>query len=122
MISGFLITRLLHQEACRSGTIDILGFYARRVRRLLPALLVVLSVTLVAGAIFLTVVGEQQDLNRSAVSRDGVRFKHLFLAHADWIFRGAVRSDSASPHVDACGRRAVLHRMAAGDAGERHEL
>ena len=68
VISGFLITRLLHQEACRSGTIDILGFYARRVRRLLPALLVVLSATLVAGAIFLTVVGEQQDLNRSAVA------------------------------------------------------
>jgi peptidoglycan/LPS O-acetylase OafA/YrhL len=33
VISGFLITRLLVDEFIRAGTINILDFYARRVRR-----------------------------------------------------------------------------------------
>ncbi|WP_234201739.1 acyltransferase family protein, partial [Shewanella sp. AS1] len=39
VISGFLITSLLTAEAERSGKVDLSSFYARRVRRLLPALL-----------------------------------------------------------------------------------
>src|SRR4026207_976885 len=46
VISGFLITGLLLRERERSGRIDLLAFYARRVRRLLPAALVVLLLTL----------------------------------------------------------------------------
>jgi peptidoglycan/LPS O-acetylase OafA/YrhL len=41
VISGFLITRLLLDDATRHGTIDLADFYARRVRRILPALIVV---------------------------------------------------------------------------------
>ena len=37
VISGFLITRLLLREAQRSGRIDLAAFWARRVRRILPA-------------------------------------------------------------------------------------
>ena len=36
VISGFLITRLLLKEMEATGRIDLLGFWARRVRRLLP--------------------------------------------------------------------------------------
>jgi peptidoglycan/LPS O-acetylase OafA/YrhL len=36
VISGFLITRLLLAEHARTGRIDLLGFWARRARRLLP--------------------------------------------------------------------------------------
>ncbi len=46
VISGFLITGLLLRERERSGRIDFLRFYARRVRRLLPAAAVVLLVCL----------------------------------------------------------------------------
>ena len=42
VISGYLITSLLWRELERSGTISLRGFYARRVRRLLPAASVVL--------------------------------------------------------------------------------
>ena len=36
-LSGFLITRLLLEERDRSGRVDLGRFYARRIRRLLPA-------------------------------------------------------------------------------------
>lgn len=42
VISGYLITALLARELATSGRIDFAAFYARRARRLLPALLVML--------------------------------------------------------------------------------
>lgn len=66
VISGFLITGLLARELAVTGRIDIIEFYVRRVRRLLPALVVVLLATLAMGAVWLTAVGEQQDLAASA--------------------------------------------------------
>lgn len=44
-LSGFLVTGLLLREAARTGRIDIREFYARRARRLLPGLIVVLLAT-----------------------------------------------------------------------------
>lgn len=37
-LSGFLITKLLLEERDRDGRVDVLAFYRRRARRLLPAL------------------------------------------------------------------------------------
>ena len=49
VISGFLITTLLVRERARTGRIDLWGFWTRRARRLLPALLVLVpSVILLA--------------------------------------------------------------------------
>jgi peptidoglycan/LPS O-acetylase OafA/YrhL len=42
VLSGFLITSLLVKEWARSGTVSLKRFWARRARRLLPALLVLL--------------------------------------------------------------------------------
>jgi len=53
VISGFLITSLLLREAERTGSVSLVGFYARRVRRLLPAASLVLLVTVVAGWLLL---------------------------------------------------------------------
>jgi peptidoglycan/LPS O-acetylase OafA/YrhL len=66
VISGFLIAGLLLKEAQSRGTISIANFYARRIRRLLPAFATVLMVTLLAGALFLPDFGEKQDLAKSA--------------------------------------------------------
>ena len=71
VISGFLITKLLVDEMNSTGRIDLLDFYARRARRLLPALSVVLATTLIAGAIMLLPFGEQQQLAWSAVAAIG---------------------------------------------------
>ena len=45
VISGFLITRLLLGELDRSQTISLPRFYARRIKRLLPSALVVVTAT-----------------------------------------------------------------------------
>jgi len=50
-LSGFLITRLLVEEFQSAGTISLKQFYARRARRLLPALLAVIVVVVVLTAI-----------------------------------------------------------------------
>ena len=65
VISGFLITGLLLREHERTGRIAMPQFYARRIRRLLPAALVALLVTLVVA---LNVVAP---LDRPGVGLDG---------------------------------------------------
>jgi peptidoglycan/LPS O-acetylase OafA/YrhL len=53
VLSGYLITGLLLRELDATGSISLAGFYARRVRRLLPAALLVLVATLVASVLLL---------------------------------------------------------------------
>ena len=45
VLSGFLITRHLVEERARTGAVSLTGFYARRIKRLLPSALVVVTVT-----------------------------------------------------------------------------
>ncbi|MCO8275431.1 acyltransferase [Actinoplanes sp. TRM 88003] len=49
VVSGFLLTALMLREIGRTGDLSLIGFYARRARRLLPAAAVVLVATLLAG-------------------------------------------------------------------------
>ena len=53
VVSGFLITGLIVRELRATGRVDLLTFYARRARRLLPAALVVVALTVIASAIVL---------------------------------------------------------------------
>lgn len=55
VISGFLITSLLKRELELHGRIGFAAFYARRVKRLLPAALVVLAAILIGTLLFLPV-------------------------------------------------------------------
>ena len=49
VISGFLITAILVAELENTGRISITGFYERRARRILPALFLVIGVSVVIG-------------------------------------------------------------------------
>ncbi|MGJ4954652.1 acyltransferase family protein [Bradyrhizobium sp. HKCCYLRH2015] len=52
VISGFLITRIIHAEV-QTGTFSFAAFYRRRARRILPAALAMLCVTLLAASVIL---------------------------------------------------------------------
>jgi peptidoglycan/LPS O-acetylase OafA/YrhL len=66
VLSGYLITQILDREIA-AGTYSLLGFYERRVRRLLPALATVLVTCLMLGSIVL-LPAEVQQLNISALA------------------------------------------------------
>ena len=53
VISGFLITGLLIREHERTGTISFTGFYRRRIKRILPASILVIATRLVASVLLL---------------------------------------------------------------------
>ena len=50
VLSGFLITSLLLAEIGRSGSVSLRAFWARRARRLLPAMLVLVAAVGLYGA------------------------------------------------------------------------
>lgn len=52
VISGYVITRLLLDSIAQSGGLDLRGFYIARLRRLLPALLFMLTTTIIAVGIW----------------------------------------------------------------------
>ena len=58
VISGFVITRMLLDELDRTGGIGLRRFYLRRVRRLLPALALMLALVVLA-AILVAPIGGQ---------------------------------------------------------------
>jgi peptidoglycan/LPS O-acetylase OafA/YrhL len=81
VLSGFLITLLLMKEWARSGTLRLRAFWARRARRLLPALFVLL------GAIGLYIIYFAPGGTQSALRGDGLAALFYF---SNWhqIFTG----------------------------------
>jgi peptidoglycan/LPS O-acetylase OafA/YrhL len=69
VISGFLITRILYADLERTGRLRIADFYARRIRRILPSLVVVTAAALAAGCMLLSAsLFELHDLAKSAIA------------------------------------------------------
>src|SRR4051794_4251038 len=69
VISGYLITTLLLSQWHQQGHIDLVGFWMRRARRLLPALYLLLVVTLAFAVVFLP--GEAARLRDDALAAFG---------------------------------------------------
>lgn len=55
VISGFLITQLIVDEVKKTNTFNFKNFYIRRIRRLLPALIFTLALTLIAAFLLFSV-------------------------------------------------------------------
>jgi peptidoglycan/LPS O-acetylase OafA/YrhL len=68
VISGFLITAHLLGEVERTGTVSLSHFWARRVRRLLPAALTVLAAALIGAFLIVPKSMLQQALSEIAAS------------------------------------------------------
>jgi peptidoglycan/LPS O-acetylase OafA/YrhL len=77
VISGFLITGLLVQEATATGHVSLARFWARRARRLLPAATLVLVVVAVASWFAVPAIDHETtgyDITASALYVANVRF------------------------------------------------
>ncbi|MBW4935563.1 acyltransferase family protein [Marinobacter sp. F4206] len=53
ILSGFLITGVLYKEYEASGRLNVLAFYSRRIKRLLPAMVLMIGLTLLASFVLL---------------------------------------------------------------------
>ena len=85
VLSGYLITSLLLAEHRREGRIDLLGFAGRRLRRLLPAVVLVV----VAVAVYLATtddIGEIERARRHGLATLGYVANWVFIADGDSYF------------------------------------
>ncbi len=76
VVSGFVITQMLVEELEETGGINFRDFFARRARRLLPALAIVTIFILAASVLLMSPFGEQQQIVKSSQAAS------LFLANA----------------------------------------
>ena len=67
VISGFVITGLLLRQWSADGRLDLRTFYARRVRRLLPALAIVVCATSIVSLFVQPLNGEQQQTAKTGL-------------------------------------------------------
>ncbi len=89
VISGFLITGIV-QRALQDGSWSARDFYMRRVRRLFPALSVVMGATLIAGLVFLS-PAELVELGWQAVSGAGFGSNFLLWSQAGYFDTATAR-------------------------------
>jgi peptidoglycan/LPS O-acetylase OafA/YrhL len=80
VISGFLISRIILSEG-EAGAFSFLDFYGKRVRRILPALLVVLGFSWIAGWLLL----EPEEFRRFGGHMEGSSYFTVNL----WLYRQA---------------------------------
>ncbi|MDB5620770.1 acyltransferase family protein [Tardiphaga sp.] len=83
VISGFLISRIIFNER-DAGTFSYVTFYARRARRILPALFGVISATIIAGGFLLHPL-EFEGLARSTVAALAFSANIRFYQIADYF-------------------------------------
>ena len=84
VLSGYLITSLLLAEWRQRGSIDLKAFWLRRARRLLPALYVLLVVTLTFAVVFLP--GEVAELRGDVLAAFGyVTNWYLIFQHQSYF-------------------------------------
>ena len=92
ILSGYLITGLMLDEIGKTGTLSIRAFYARRIRRLLPAACFILIAVLVAAALWLSPM-ESAEVSRTARAAATYTTNFWFLKSAQDYFRADVASN-----------------------------
>lgn len=87
VISGYLITSIVWKEISQ-GRFSLISFYERRARRILPALVLVVLATFLAGW-FVLLPGELKDLGQSALATAFFASNVYFLLSLDYFARAA---------------------------------
>lgn len=90
VISGYLISRRLFEEMAGSGSVSLGRFWAKRVRRLVPALALMVAVTFLAGLLILS------PLEWPSMARDGaasvIYVSNIVFARASTDYFGSAES------------------------------
>lgn len=101
VISGYLITGLLASEIERAGQIDLWNFYARRARRLAPALLVMLVLVLAFAYVYFPRVELHRQIDSGAWA--AVWLSNMYFAVAQFDYFGPSAQDSLFLHTWSLG-------------------
>ena len=126
VISGFLITSLLLHEKARNGRISISRFYARRVRRILPAATLVVLATVFATYYWLGFIAGNQiadDAKWTAVFAANIHFGLLgtdYLGSNCRLRRCSICGPSASKNSFTWSGQALFLGLVLLVRGERH--
>ncbi|HSB87299.1 MAG TPA: acyltransferase, partial [Ilumatobacteraceae bacterium] len=83
-LSGFLITSLLLAEIDATGRVGLLAFWGRRLRRLLPAVLLLLVGVTIITTVFATVPERAATLNDGPWAQAYVANWHAIAGHSDY--------------------------------------
>ena len=90
VVSGFVITNVLLRERASKGTTSIPGFYARRIRRILPAATVVLIATIFATYHWLSFIA-------GAISADDAKYVAAFVGNFRFAYLGTQYFTATQP-------------------------
>ena len=113
VLSGFLITSLLLAERAPTGRIDLVAFWGRRARRLLPALLLMLLAVVVAAALAAAAAPNSAPVRGDALAALGVRRELADDLPGQRLLRRHRGALAAAAHLVAGHRGAVLPALAA---------
>lgn len=100
VISGYVITQMMANSNQTSALRFLQEFYARRIRRLIPALLIVVVLTLLFSYAVMTRV-ELEIVNTGAFSLIGL--SNMYLLHASNNYFGLVASQNPFTHTWSLG-------------------
>jgi peptidoglycan/LPS O-acetylase OafA/YrhL len=90
VVSGFVITGVLLRENASRGSVSITGFYARRVRRILPAATVVLIATLFATYHWLSFI-------TGAINANDAKYVAAFVGNLHFASQGTQYFNASQP-------------------------
>jgi peptidoglycan/LPS O-acetylase OafA/YrhL len=85
VISGYLITGLLVKETAQSERIDFLSFYARRLKRLAPALYVMLAVCTLITYLLISPIDQTRHLTAAGNAAMWLSNVHFALENVDYF-------------------------------------
>ena len=98
VVSGFVITNVIVSEIQSTNSFNIFNFFAQRIRRLIPALSLILFLVLVASFLLESPSGEQQSTLKVALA--GMMFGSNFLIpRVEGNYFDAVLGDNPLLHI-----------------------
>ena len=100
VISGFLITKLLLDEAHSLGRVSLSQFWARRARRILPMSIVITMVTVVVG-LFALEPGKVRELTSVALGALGFSTNFVLFATSSDYLSGVTRSEEHTSELQS---------------------